>query len=159
MSDLTEMNALKAPSSSEEGVGGGASQRKTLLRRAAIMRSNLTEPERRLWMALRDKRFKGYKFRRQAIIGDRIMDFFCPAKGLVVELDGETHDPASDLLRDRRLLDATGFVAIRFTNEDVMRNLEGVLVALELALEGQRDRWPDSATTTPQPTPLKRRGS
>ncbi len=99
MSDLTEMNALKAPSSSEEGVGGGASQRKTLLRRAAIMRSNLTEPERRLWMALRDKRFKGYKFRRQAIIGDRIMDFFCPAKGLVVELDGVAamvpHQPAN----------------------------------------------------------------
>ena len=65
MSDLTEMNALKAPSSSEEGVGGGASQRKTLLRRAAIMRSNLTEPERRLWMALRDKRFKFFRALQQ----------------------------------------------------------------------------------------------
>lgn len=154
-----ETDASEAPSSSEEGVGGGASQRQTLLQRAAAMRNNPTEPERRLWMALRDKRFNGYKFRRQAVIGGRIADVFCPAKGLVVEIDGEAHDRDNDLVRDRRLSDATGFVALRFTNDDVMRNPEGVLVALELALDGQRDRWPDAITTPPRPPPLKRRGS
>jgi len=147
-----------APSSSEEGGGGGAF-RPLMLARAARMRREPTEPERRLWMALRDSRLSGYKFRRQAVIGSRIADFFCPAKGLIVELDGETHDRGRDLRRDAIMERATGYATVRFTNRDIIENLEGVLVSLLASLGARQDRWGAAGCTTPQPPPLKRRGS
>jgi very-short-patch-repair endonuclease len=133
----------KAPSSSEEGVGGGGVTRNVLLERARRMRINPTEPEKRLWGALRGRPLFGHKFCRQEVIGFRIVDFFCPAKGLAVEIDGDTHDLDRDLARDRRLLREFGFRVVRFTNEDVMRNLDGVLTALKIALDEQPDRWPN----------------
>ena len=134
---------LEAPSSSEEGVGGGGVTRKVLLKRAAEMRCNPTEPERRLWMALRNSRFFGYKFRRQTVIGFRIVDLFCPAKGLVIELDGDTHDAERDFHRDRRMLRDFGFRTQRFTNHELMTNPDGVLAVLKLALDAQPARWPN----------------
>lgn len=136
-----EVQQLKAPSSLEEGVGGGGPNRQTLLKRAAEMRRNPTEPERRIWMQLRDRRFDRFKFRRQFVIEPWIVDFFCPAKGLVVEIDGHTHDPDRDQVRDAMIAHRTGFRVVRFANVDVMQNLDGVLVTLQLALEGQPDRW------------------
>ncbi|MBA4355382.1 MAG: hypothetical protein C0409_11890 [Novosphingobium sp.] len=130
-----------------------------MLQRAAKMRRDPTETERRMWMALRDSRLSGYKFRRQTVIEGRITDFFCPAKGLVVEIDGNTHDVEQDEVKDKRLLQRTGFHTVRFTNHEVMSNLEGVKIALLLALEAQADRWARVGNTTPQPPPLKRRGS
>jgi very-short-patch-repair endonuclease len=123
------------------------------------MRNNPTEPEKRLWMALRDSRLARYKFRRQDVIGKRIVDFFCPQKGLVVEIDGMTHDRETDLRADVGLERDTGFLVVRFANDDVMRNIEGVLTALSLALQNRADRWPNRRGTTPHPPPLKRRGS
>ncbi|MGB7654956.1 MAG: endonuclease domain-containing protein, partial [Novosphingobium sp.] len=123
------------------GVGGGGVTRQSLLKRAADMRKNATEPERRMWTQLRDSRFYGFKFRRQVQIGWRIVDFFCPAKGLVIEIDGDTHDAERDLLSDFRLERETGFRVVRFANPDVMENLDGVLTALKIALEQQPDRW------------------
>ncbi|WP_419716608.1 endonuclease domain-containing protein [Altererythrobacter fulvus] len=105
------------------------------------MRCDPTEPERRLWQQLRGSRLTGRKFRRQAIIEHRIADFFCPAKGLIVELDGNTHDRPRDLAGDADIAARFGYRTIRFTNEDVMRNMEGVLVALNEALESLPDRW------------------
>jgi very-short-patch-repair endonuclease len=105
------------------------------------MRRNMPEPERRIWMELRDSRFRGFKFRRQAVIGHRIVDFFCPAKGLVIEIDGDTHDSNSDIARDRQMQRDYGYAVVRFSNDEVMRNLDGVLAALEMALERQPDRW------------------
>ena len=141
----------KAPSSSEEGVGGGAS-RTTMLSRAAAMRANPTEPERRLWNALRGSRLGGHKFRRQATVGYRIVDFFCPAKGLIVEVDGDTHDRSSDLVNDATVERKTGFYTVRFTNEEVTGNLEGVLTVLTDTLGKLPDRW-DSARSNHPPTP------
>ena len=117
---------VKAPSSLEEGVGGGGPARTIMLERAAVMRRKLPEPERRLWMELRASRFYGFKFRRQAVIGNRIVDFFCPAKGLVIEIDGVTHDPGIDAVRDRYMVGTTGYRILRFTNNEVMQNLDGV---------------------------------
>ena len=139
----------KAPSSSEEGVGGGGPTRNILLKRAAAMRINPTEPERRMWMALRNSRFAGFKFRRQAIIGKRIVDFLCPTKGLAIELDGDTHDPDLDAQRDARLWRQFGFGTLRFSNLEVMRNLEGVLMVLEDRLAALPDRWAARGATTP----------
>ena len=142
----------KAPSSLEEGVGGGGVTRQVLLARAAAMRKNLPEPERRLWMQLRDRRFCGFKFRRQTNLEHRIVDFFCPDKGLVIEIDGDTHDPVRDQVRDAGLSNSTGFRVVRFRNEDVMRNIDGVLLALKIVLDEQRDRWPGRRLHHP-PTP------
>ena len=133
--------SIKAPSSSEEGVGGGGPTHELLLKRAAEMRRNPTEPERRIWMELRNSRFYGFKFRRQVVIGNRIVDFFCPAKGLAVEVDGHTHEFARDRALDARLERKTGFEVIRFTNSDVIENISGVLQALKITLERRADRW------------------
>ena len=132
---------IRAPSSLEEGVGGGGVTRDVMLRRASLMRRNPTEPERRMWMHLRDRRFDDFKFRRQVVMGTRIVDFFCPSKGLVVEIDGETHEPERDHRRDQLLAKSTGFEIVRFRNEDVMRNMDGVLVALQRALADRPGRW------------------
>jgi very-short-patch-repair endonuclease len=113
------------------------------------MRSNPTEPERRLWMELRSKRLFGYKFCRQEVIGSRIVDFFCPAKGFAIEIDGHTHDLERDLRRDRHMLRDFGFRVVRFTNEDVMRNCDGVLTSLKMALDAQADRWPNRSEHHP----------
>lgn len=146
----------KAPSSLEEGVGGGGVSPETLRLRARVMRNNPTEPEKRLWMALRDRRFCGFKFRRQDVIGRRIVDFFCPAKGLLIEVDGHTHDAATDVARDERMLRDFGFVTVRFSNEDVMRNLDGCLTRLQSVLEGRSERWSGRASLASRhhpPTP------
>jgi very-short-patch-repair endonuclease len=116
------------------------------------MRNNPTEPEKRLWAALRARQCFGYKFRRQDVIGFRIVDFFCPAKGLVIEVDGDTHDREADLRRDRRMLREFGFGVVRFTNEEIMTNCDGVLTALKIGLDAQRERWPKRREHHP-PTP------
>ncbi|WP_285709461.1 endonuclease domain-containing protein [Erythrobacter oryzae] len=149
-------NGTKAPSSSEEGVGGGGVTAETLRLRARAMRNNPTEPEKRLWMALRSSRFEGFKFRRQDVIGHRIVDFFCPARGVIVEVDGHTHDAEVDALRDARMLRDFGFATVRFTNEDVMRNLDGCLMRLQEVLAATPERWSGRVTRNSRhhpPTP------
>ncbi|OZA71998.1 MAG: hypothetical protein B7X78_02160, partial [Sphingomonadales bacterium 39-62-4] len=83
------------------------------------MRREPTEPERKLWMTLRDSRLGSHKFRRQKVVENRILDFFCPAKLLAVEVDGQTHDREQDLKRDRLFECSTGIATVRFTNEDI----------------------------------------
>ena len=114
---------------------------------ARAMRNQPTEPELRLWQALRGSQLGGYKFRRQAVIGGAIADFLCPQKGLVIEVDGRTHtDPAADARRTARL-EALGFTVVRVSNTDVMQNLDGVRQMLLDALEALRDR------RSPHPNP------
>ena len=105
------------------------------------MRRAPTEPERRLWQALRAGQ-TGLKFRRQAAVEQRILDFLCPAKGLAIEIDGITHDARVDERRDAALLRDHGLTTLRFTNEEVMGNLEGVLTRIVEVAEGLADRWP-----------------
>ena len=101
-------------------------------------------PERRLWQSLRASQLGGLKFRRQAPIGPFIVDFFCPAARLVVEVDGETHvDAAEDRLRDS-WLGREGYRVLRVWNNEVMGNLAGVLDVIRLAARGE----------DPSPTPL-----
>jgi very-short-patch-repair endonuclease len=123
--------------------------RQTMLARAARMRREPTEAERRLWWQLRASQLGGHKFRRQATIDRWIVDYFCPAKGLIVELDGDTHDPEQDAVRDSDLWNRYGFVTLRFANGDVMRNMDGVLARLLLTLNELPDRWVDSTTPNP----------
>ena len=97
-------------------------------------RANPTTPENRLWNALRNRQLGGFKFRRQHSIVDVRPDFFCAAVALAVEIDGHTHDVDDDAIRDANLL-ALGITTVRFSNTDVMQNLEGVcLRILEVAM-------------------------
>ena len=144
------MGGQEAPSSSEEGVGGGGVSPETLRQRAARMRQEMPEPERRLWQGLRGSRLSGFKFRRQVVIGRRIVDFFCPAKGLVIEVDGDTHDPVTDADCDAAMLRDHGFPTVRFTNDQIMRNSDGVLEKLISVLDETADRWPKGGEHHPQ---------
>ena len=101
------------------------------------MRRNPTEAERALWRVLRAKRLEGWKFRRQVRIDRYIVDFICFENRLVVEADGSQHsENAYDQARDAYLY-AQGFRVLRFWNNDVLANPEGVLTAIlvELAAE------------------------
>tara|TARA_R110000782_G_scaffold268047_2_gene364038 strand:- start:20523 stop:20930 length:408 start_codon:yes stop_codon:yes gene_type:complete len=123
--------------------------RQTMLARAAAMRHEPTEAEKRLWRCLSHSQLDAHKFRRQAVIGSYIADFFCPAKGLIVEIDGDTHDMQRDANRDERICAQHGFVTMRFSNRDVLDNLDGVLEKLRIALADLPDRWPQSTTPNP----------
>lgn len=116
--------------------------RQVMLARAAHMRGMPPEPEKRLWRHLSGSRLGGFKFRRQATIGARIVDFFCPAKGLIVEIDGDTHDAVDDAKRDCVMMRSRGYTTLRFTNIDVMSNLEGVLETIVARATVLPDRWP-----------------
>lgn len=98
---------------------------------AKTMRREPTEPEQRLWFALRAKRFEHVKFRRQKVIGRYIVDFAARDPMLVIEIDGDTHAGREKQDAERTAyLEQQGYRLIRFTNGDVMTNLEGVLTAI-----------------------------
>ncbi|WP_294197235.1 endonuclease domain-containing protein [uncultured Sphingomonas sp.] len=120
-----------------------------LLARAAEMRRNPTEWEKRLWRELSGTKL-GHKFRRQHVIAPYIADFFCPAKGVIVEVDGDTHDPVADMMRDR-FTAKKGFRTLRFSNLDIRENMEGVLLTIVHTLQATPDRW--SGLPHPNPSP------
>ena len=141
----------EAPPLQGRGLGWGLSveQLAELHRRAAEMRRNPTEPEKRLWRHLSNAQLGGHKFRRQSVIGRFIADFLCPQKALIVEVDGDTHDARKDRLRDD-VLAQRGFRVLRVRNEDVMTNMDGVLQFVLLALEATAARW-DKPHPNPSP--------
>jgi len=105
-------------------------------KRATDLRARQTDMERWLWSRLRDRRLNGYKFRRQVPIGPYIADFVCMPARLIVELDGSQHaeQEAYDRRRERYLLEH-GYEVLRFWNNAVWENLEGLLMAVLLAVE------------------------
>lgn len=122
----------------------------TLKARAREMRANPTPPEQKLWFLLRGKRFAGTKFTRQAIIGSYITDFAAPSANLVIEIDGDTHGAQVEYDAARtNFIERQGYRVIRFTNSDVMGNIEGVLAAITDAL---------AAPHPPPPRPSPRGG-
>jgi len=123
------------PSSPVKGEG-----KREHVRRARALRSRMTNAERKLWYALRDRRFQSFKFRRQVPIGRFIADFICFEARLVIEVDGSQH---ADSLRDRyrdRWFGANGFRVLRFWNNDVLSNLEGVVTVLADTLNAEQVR-------------------
>ena len=99
-----------------------------LLERARALRQRQTAAETILWKALRNRALAGFKFRRQHRIGYYIVDFYCFAKKLVIEVDGGSHigREAYDARRTD-FLESLGCTVIRFTNEQVFENETGVL--------------------------------
>ncbi|WP_433909904.1 endonuclease domain-containing protein [Sphingomonas yabuuchiae] len=113
------------------------------------MRREPTAPEKRLWAHLSRSQLGGFKFRRQAVVGHYIADFLCPATGLIVEVDGDTHaDTDRDNRRDAALAEL-GFKVVHIANTDVMRNIEGVLAHLLGTLQAM----PARRTPHPNPSP------
>jgi len=96
------------------------------------LRNNLTTPEQKLWARIRNKQL-GVRFRRQYGIDRYVVDFYCPELALVIELDGNSHyeEGAQDYdeVRDA-YMESLGLRVLRFTNLDVMNNIEGVLVEI-----------------------------
>jgi very-short-patch-repair endonuclease len=93
---------------------------------AKSMRKVMTDAELKLWNELRAHRLMGLGFRRQLPIDGFIVDFACPAKKLIVEVDGSQHaDTEYDRQRDARLR-ALGWTALRFWNDDVLKDIDAV---------------------------------
>ncbi|RBO85758.1 endonuclease domain-containing protein [Marinomonas aquiplantarum] len=99
----------------------------------ADLRTNMTEPERRLWRHLRGCQF-GVKFRRQYGIGCYVVDFYCPSLKLVIEIDGDSHFSTQGIAHDRirdEYLSSMGISIIRFTNDEIMHELGSVVLAID----------------------------
>jgi very-short-patch-repair endonuclease len=102
----------------------------------------MTDAELKLWFALRGRRFASFKFRRQVPIGPFIADFACYDLRIVIEVDGGQHaESRSDQRRDEWFA-RNDFLVLRFWNNDVLSNLDGVLTSLLDALE-KRGRAPN----------------
>jgi very-short-patch-repair endonuclease len=109
---------------------------RALPRRRQLRRSP-TDPEATLWSWLRAKRFAGFKFRRQYACGPYILDFYCPARRLAIELDGGQHFERGALIYDERrsaYLQGLQIEVLRFANDVVFNESEGVRHAIALAL-------------------------
>jgi len=101
------------------------------------LRNSLTVAEAVLWKYLKGRQLSGMKFRRQSSVGPYIVDFFCPKKRVVVELDGAPHfGPAAGDYDDRRTryLEERGIKVIRFENKRLYKDLEAVLEEIRNAL-------------------------
>jgi len=101
---------------------------------ARMVRTTPTDAEIRLWSRLRRKQLEGFRFRRQHPMGPYVVDFFCPEAKLIVEVDGGQHAESAGDVRRTRWLEAHGYRVIRFWNNDVLGNTEGVLLSILEAL-------------------------
>ncbi|MCL7489400.1 MAG: DUF559 domain-containing protein [Desulfobulbaceae bacterium] len=117
--------------------------------RARVLRNNATEVERRLWRHLRNRQMEGVKFRRQQPIEGYIVDFVSFEKRIVIELDGGQHGDAQAEDRQRDgCLTMNGFTMLRFWNNEVFENVEGVLEVI-------RQQCLAGVPPTPRPPPVK----
>jgi very-short-patch-repair endonuclease len=103
--------------------------------RAQQLRNNATDAERRLWRHLSCRQLDGFKFSRQMPIDPFICDFLCRERKLIVELDGGQHAESARDVSRTAYLEAQGYRVIRFWNNDVLGNVEGVLHAISASLK------------------------
>ena len=96
--------------------------------RARRLRRDQTDVERKLWLRLRDRRLSGWKLKRQFPIDRYIADFCCPDGKLIIELDGGQHSERAEADAKRTaVLESCGYLVLRFWNNDVLKNMDGVL--------------------------------
>lgn len=94
------------------------------------LRRDQTPWESKLWQVLRNRNIEGLKFRRQFKIGNYVVDFVCLSKKLVIELDGGHHSESRQKKKDeirQKYIESQGFKVLRFWNNEVLENLEGVV--------------------------------
>jgi len=116
---------------------------------ARRLRIDSTEAERLLWQRLRNRQLGGNKFRRQVTIGPFIVDFACIDACLIVEIDGGQHSEERDAARTA-FLQSKGYRVIRFWNNEVLENIDGVLQSILMKIEDQ--------APSPNPLPLAGEG-
>ncbi len=105
------------------------------MHRAGVLRKELTPAERKLWSVLRGNKISGVSFRRQHAIGNYVPDFVSIKQRLVIELDGSQHLGQEDYDTERtRYFESLGYKVIRFWNNWVMNDIEGVIQAIQNAL-------------------------
>ncbi|MDP3896660.1 MAG: DUF559 domain-containing protein [Mesorhizobium sp.] len=123
---------------------------------AKSMRRVMTEAELKLWNDLRAHRLMGLSFRRQVPIAGFIVDFACPAKRLIVEIDGSQHGEAEQAIADAwrtRRLERDGWTILRFWNDDVLRDIDNVCLHIVTVAGLAR---PEAGTALTDPTrPLR----
>lgn len=113
------------------------------LEQAKALRRTMPPAEKRLWSALQRNQPDGLHFRRQQIIDGFIVDFYCHAAGLVVEIDGPVHDEQVEYDAERsRILAARELRILRFRNEEIMHNLDSVLERIRTACRAGADLTP-----------------
>ena len=101
---------------------------------ARKLRKNMTPQELKLWGILRNRKFKNLTFKRQYPIGDYIVDFICKEKWLIIEIDGGQHNTPDAIEYDRirtEYLNNRGFNVIRFWNNDIDNNIDGVFSVID----------------------------
>ncbi len=131
--------ALLLPLPPGEGRGEGGGKNRIETKYARALRRNATPAERMLWPALRNQALEGAKFRRQYPCGPYILDYAAVGAKLAIEVDGESHAVGDGPVRDARRdgwLGAQGWRVLRFTNREVLGNLDGVLQTISSALLG-----------------------
>lgn len=116
-----------------------------------MLRTNQTNEEQKIWQVLRASRLMNFKFRRQVPIDDFIVDFVCFEQKIIIEIDGGQHlDNRKDLVRDAKLK-AQGYRVLRFWNNEVTKNFDGVM---EIILQQLQIKTP-----LPSPLPQGERGN
>jgi adenine-specific DNA-methyltransferase len=122
------------------------------LERPRRLRQNMPDAERLVWSRLRNRRFAGFKFRRQVPLGSYIVDFVCFARRLVIEMDGGQHTLQQKYDADRTSwLEREGFRVVRFWNHEVFEERD--------AVEEQIWRKLHENPLTPNPSPTRGEGS
>jgi very-short-patch-repair endonuclease len=137
-------NALSDTSPQRGEVGRGEKHTLTptpfppaLLQAARDLRQHMTDAEQCLWHCLRGKQLNGFRFRKQHPIAHFVLDFYCPAVRLAIEIDGGQHNTAPGCASDAertRCLKARGIRVLRFWNHEVLQDLPGVLERIWEAL-------------------------
>ncbi|MFA6412007.1 MAG: DUF559 domain-containing protein [Syntrophales bacterium] len=105
---------------------------------ARSLRTNMTDAERLVWFKIRRKQIDDFQFYRQKNIGDYIVDFYCPKGKLILEIDGGQHYEDEGMRKDQirdQYLQANGFTVLRFSDIDVLKNIDGVLERIQECLK------------------------
>ena len=105
---------------------------------ARYLRKNMTKEENKLWSIINNKQFYNYKFLRQYVIGEYIVDFVCRDRKIIIEIDGGQHNLEKNIEKDKKRTDFfenLGYKVIRFWNNDINNNIEGVYTKLQEVFE------------------------
>ncbi len=101
---------------------------------ARNLRNNMTKQEKKIWSIIRNRQFYGFRFLRQCIIGNYIVDFLCKVKKIIVEIDGGQHNENKNISYDNertKYFESKGYKVIRFWNNEIDNDIDGVYLKLK----------------------------